>query len=598
MRDTQTGPSRSLPGLGHRFAGGRASRFSLLLPLCAVFFALAFFPVRVMASSSVLSYAESRDLLRWEKPEDRAEGHYLELVDPDAARCVAEPGDTLWGIARQYYGSGARFPKLLEDNPGRVRTPETLLPGTVLWLDGRRYLAAGMRDFISTASIPVTWDGSSRAWDWDPDGPACQIFQKLTCRNDFGADSPFRRWERFQSDVAACAETLCDGRVSQLSFVRYRVTGLCDLCSYQFVFDGGGRQYLIVAAFACTDDRESPAFAVYNGYGQKLALSCQNRQMETFAVCDLSRCREEDLEAVKGQTLYLTARNIDSLAYLEKTEDAIGAEDWNYPQLHNPFAQAMASLLDEPPAHSVYHPLGRTLRFQDAALEALVREALADLWQLTETERRAFLARPLTAGDLSGIRSLSLREDGAEQKISLLLNAQNRERHPARYVESRASVSAQASLTTLADLALFPHLVDLSLYLSGSELSDFSPLGALRGLRGLSIRLERPVHPPAQTDFAFLGKLKALRLLYLYPAESLSQIGDLSVLTGCPHLTYLKLETEQLTRYDFLGDLPELYYVCLKGGAEVPPVLSDPALLPHARFLQYNGEWLRFDVGG
>ncbi len=101
----------------------------------------------------------------------------------------------------------------------------------------------------------ILWErhGDSAAWDWKENGACYQMFQTVTARNDLGEDDPYSHWEDFKHEAEMCAGKVCGDRVSDLSFARYRVTDLCDMCYYQFVFDGGSKKYLIMAAFACTD---------------------------------------------------------------------------------------------------------------------------------------------------------------------------------------------------------------------------------------------------------------------------------------------------------------------------------------------------------
>ncbi len=558
-------------------------------------------------------------LLRAEKPDNREKGHYLEYVNPDAESYLVQKGDTLWEIARERCGSGTAYHKLWEDNRELVDTPQTLQIGTKLRIQEKLYTAAGMQDYVRDEVTHCRIGADASAWEWDPDGYRYQLFEILTYRNDLGENAPYRNWEAFQREASACAERLCGGRVSELSFSRYRVTDLCDLCYYQFVFDGGDKRYLIMAALSCTDERESPEYVVYNGLGQALSMSCKNMKSEVFAVCDLDRCDEKDLQEAKGKTFYMAARGIDSLTYYPKSRDYVGAADWNYPQIHNPFAQAMESFVNEPLERKEGAPPARALVWKDAAFEKLVREELARLWALTEEEKKAFMERPVTAAELSGITNLSLYEDGEEGMLYLRLNGRDRIRtvkDAAALHKTEDIACLRGSLITLDDLAEFTELTGLELCLHGSALSDFSAIGRLRGLRELDLRLEAHKKRLRDQDFAFLGGLSQLRLLYLRgPAqEDLGGIGaagaagalegvtDLSVLEHCPQLTYLILEGGKIESFSFLAKLPKLYYVNLIGRKERESEireLLERSSLPELCFfyLGYN-ESIVFDIGG
>ena len=49
--------------------------------------------------------------------------------------------------------------------------------------------------------------------------------------------------------------------------------------------------------------------------------------------------------------------------------------------------------------------------------------------------------------------------------------------------------------------------------------------------------------------------------------------------------------------YDFLGELPELYYIDLMGRDDMLNMQPDTALLPNACFIEYYGEQILFDIG-
>lgn len=41
-------------------------------------------------------------------------------------------GDTLWGIAKQFYGNGAKYPSIFNANRGKIKNPNLIYPGQVL----------------------------------------------------------------------------------------------------------------------------------------------------------------------------------------------------------------------------------------------------------------------------------------------------------------------------------------------------------------------------------------------------------------------------------------------------------------------------------
>lgn len=598
--------------------------------LAAVLLGIVLCPLRAAAYFGV----DEDYLLRTQKPEGRGESpyHYLEFVSGDADRYTVQEGDTLWGIARKYYGSGAAYQKLWEENADRIETPETMQIGTGLELDKRFYVNVGMQDFIRDDVMHQRNMSGPDAWEWEPESYPYQIFSLMTYRNDLGEKDPFSQWEAFQKEVTDCGRRLCGDRISDLSFERYHVTDVCDLCSYQFVFDGGSGKYLIMAVLVYTGEIENEVFTNQNGWGQILPISHQYMKNEVFAVCDLDRCTEADLEEAKGKAFYMAARTIDSGVYLPKMADNVGADDWNYPELHNPFIQAMRSLRDEPHARvesslgkkndggqvggqqgvtDLVNSKGREIQWKDPVLEQLVRDQLARLWLLTDEERVAFGKRQMTDADLAGVESLALYEDRNQKVVLLQLCGYEETRTAILFDEENSSGLGQSVLTTLDDLSNFTGLRRLDIHLNGSDITDFSALGELAGLRELCMDMESARKKIKNRDLAFLGKLKNLRLLYLYgwdreggswsnsePTCSLEEITDLSVLKNCKQLAYLKLTTGNVENYDFLGELPEIYYIDLDGRDGMRNVEPDTSLMPKACFIEYYGEQVRFDCGG
>lgn len=537
-------------------------------------------------------------LLRTQKPKGVEKGHYLEFVNLDniSETYIVQPGDTLWGIARKHCGSGAEYRMILEDNKEWIATPERLQVGTKLQLRERLYSAAGVQDswIVNSEAMHREWNTKPTAWNWNPEEYPYQSFQATTYCDSFGENDPYRHWEEFKREAIDCGRRICGGRATDLLFDRYRVTDICDLCYYQFVFDGGDKKYLIMAAFAYADGSEGEEAGAWDSGGAAVSHDWADRRMETFTVCDLDKCDGDDLERAKSQTLYAPARCIVADVYLAKNADYVGADDWKYPQIRNPFTQAMRSLCSDPMARAEASPNDREIAWKDAVLEKLVREELVRLWQLTDEEKQAFMARPMTSADLSRITSLNLYAAG-DERVCLWLNGYSKYGEDGFIFEGGAW-SDSAGLTSLDDLGNFTDLKKLNLDLENAEIGNFAALGTLTGLRELDLMVDSAKVCLKNEDIAFLGKMTSLRRLRLHGwhCGSLDRITDLGVLRKCPHLAYLMLETGSMENWDFLAELPELTYLSLLVRYTKEDTLPAPEDLPNVKFIFYNGETMRY----
>lgn len=135
-------------------------------------------------------------LLRVEKPKDRGQGHYLEFVSGDERIYMVQAGDTLWGIARKYYGSGLGYKKLWENNEDLVETPETLQIGTRLKVSECLYLGAGMEDYVDSNVLRDRLLTGSDPWEGDLF--YYQIFESVPYRNDLGKQIPMMTGRPFR----------------------------------------------------------------------------------------------------------------------------------------------------------------------------------------------------------------------------------------------------------------------------------------------------------------------------------------------------------------------------------------------------------------
>ena len=62
-----------------------------------------------------------------------------EALDPSTAESgvVVQPGNTLWNIARQLYGTGVRYTVIFKENTEQIRDPDLIYPGQLFQLPER-----------------------------------------------------------------------------------------------------------------------------------------------------------------------------------------------------------------------------------------------------------------------------------------------------------------------------------------------------------------------------------------------------------------------------------------------------------------------------
>ena len=76
-------------------------------------------------------------------------------------------GDTLWGIARQFYGDGSAYKRIAAANSAIIKNPNLIYPGQVLTIPALEELPAAGSDSPSVAAADATvstYDQSAGKW--------------------------------------------------------------------------------------------------------------------------------------------------------------------------------------------------------------------------------------------------------------------------------------------------------------------------------------------------------------------------------------------------------------------------------------------------
>lgn len=123
--------------------------------------------------------------------------------------------------------------------------------------------------------------------------------------------------EEEQAEVIRCSEEICQGRVSNLIFEKYKVKGGCDMYGYSFEYDTGD---------------------------YSIELTCFIRLGKTNMVEVIGVRKKEPNTVLLNTTRYVAASFIDygepSNVSIGDGSPNVGADDWSYPHLHNLFRSA------------------------------------------------------------------------------------------------------------------------------------------------------------------------------------------------------------------------------------------------------------------
>lgn len=512
---------------------------------------------------------------------------YIEL-GVESGRYEVKPGDTLWGISRKFFGTGARYEEIVRENGDIVSDPQLLMPGDMLvvseqlYIPRDRYDGGGLvsegafhiaqpgmvdHDFFLTTDITVS----------DACSSDISVFS-LPVKNRMGENAltaSAEDWDAFVAEVLRCSET-CGGRVSNLQFEKYTVEDGCDMCGYSFDFATGDKieEYVV---FYRLGERNMAEVIGRRARGQE--------EEADSALIDVTRYIAASFEDFGGRI---------GMGYTKVT-DNVGAYDWNYPELHNLFTSAMQSYVVYAERPDENYPGDYEIIWKEPVLEQAVRNALTELWQLDEKEKEEFLKRPLMASDMAVITDIECAlykwwnkgdKQGGGPVLYLDFNGYVEEIYPE-----------EGELFSYEDFGNFTGAETFTIH--GCALTDYSFISNMIHLKKLCIVEEETVE-----NIEFLSSLKELRTLQLSGAYSYKEgepagfleITDLSVLKNCKQLRYLYLQTPRVTDFSFLQECPEICTMDLSGewkGEEA--AIPDMELLPNARFLDFYGENYRFE---
>lgn len=566
---------------------------AVMLVSCLVMFLCA--DVRVLAYGGYgvqYDFAPVRTVPFGEAVED-----YI-MLTKDSAEYEIRPGDTLWGISEKFLGNGLCYEEVFAANKGVLSDADLIRPGQRIEIPERIYIPRDRYDrggHVYEGAFHIALpDMVDNQYFLDVDlydvthGDAISIFSNPVT-NRMGENALTENWDDFVAEVKRCAKN-CGGRVSNLVFEKYQVENGCDLCGYSFDFDAG--ECVELAVFYCL------------GTQNMAEVIGMREKGNDSRMVDVTRYTAASFEDFGGRT---------GMGFTKMTEN-IGAGDWNYPELHNLFTALMTNFIDYAKRPEQNAPGDYELSWENALFEEAVRNALTELWQLDEAEKREFGERALRKSDtdvITDMRCVLYPEGYSDDDTSGI-------------PELALSFNGHTELIALPEGEVFP-CHDLTnfmrvrtLAVRADGLDDYSFLAAMPDLRTLSLYAGETLQ-----NLDFLAPLSELRTLFLkeydtYREEgeeaAFSKIRSLAVLKNCPHLEYLHLETPHVTDFSFLESCPEICTMilypeicmseeCSRVHADEyshntdakKPETPDVNLLPNARFLEFYGESVRWE---
>ncbi len=261
------------------------------------------------------------------------------------------PGDNLWNIAKRYYGDGRYYGNLVWKNPALEEGP--LLPGMEIVIPHRDLAAVRHYDeegfdfaycrlpsgescptrFV--LSKPINWyygtmefaanPGLETLWPKTPDAAQSEDI-RVFYRVDANPDGDFfeGRWPQVQESIKKSAAAYWGNSVDTFEFDHYTLAGGESLYCYSFVVYKKSEKLVCQAAYRL----------------------CENMLVEFIGVQPLHPYEPiGQSHDVLLRVPYMAAF-VDTTVKIEEPqfdqETFYGRENWDFPQIHNPFAVAIA----------------------------------------------------------------------------------------------------------------------------------------------------------------------------------------------------------------------------------------------------------------
>ena len=268
------------------------------------------------------SFALVQELPEWAEPDD-----YIKLTGDRMLEYEVQEGDSLWCISERFYGTGHKWRTIVRaenapNDPNYLPAGETVFMPEIFYIRKDPYSRGGLRSEGSFqieqpdgfAYYFLNSDVSYMPWEEENQIHSLPVTNPVE-KNPFHEPED---WEAFEAEVIRCSEELCPGRVSNLTFEKSHMEDGCDLYGYYFEYDTGKEILEYVDFFKFGKDNMAEVIGV----------------------------REQEPNNVLVNTVrYIAASFTDyggepGMGWGDDAAPNVGADQWEYPYLHNLFEAA------------------------------------------------------------------------------------------------------------------------------------------------------------------------------------------------------------------------------------------------------------------
>ncbi|MBO5057019.1 MAG: LysM peptidoglycan-binding domain-containing protein [Lachnospiraceae bacterium] len=482
-------------------------------------------------------------------------------------------GDTLWGIAEKYYNNGSAWKMIKDANLNPEEDGNFILAGEEIIIPQNYYIRrqigsrGGFSSDACSYDVPWNWLCGRPGWEvcleysWWPEEKGMGVYTHVT-ENRLFPNGIGDAWESVQQKIIEIAEEETAVTFTIPVFERYLREDGTELLFYYFICNAGEERIQYAAAYVAG----KRFLAEFIGYD---ILADEKETSED--IIDITRYMAASYTEGEGE------KSWDSLKY----RPYLGAENWPFEDLHNPFAMAVEVFGSEKP-DAEFRGEDREVTFVSKEWERFLKMLTCYHYDLTDEQWEEFRDRPIYLSELAWIQEVELVESPIPGRDIVCVQGLQSDEFDS---------CLKCNLTTLSDIAVLPNLRKLTLEIGSA--ADYEVLKECSSLEEISIAGEEQL-----TELAWISELPQLESLTLSVSsmphiieigyqkeggstfsaktgigeeEKTADNSDIDVMEPeeaigkCTALKYLELEYNGEFDFSCLNQLPELYTFILGG---------------------------------